>query len=55
LAQLARANIPLAADNPFRGKIVLIGASFQDSRDFFATPNGLMSGLEIHANIIHTL
>ena len=28
LAQLARANIPLAADNPFRGKIVLIGASF---------------------------
>lgn len=55
LAQLARANIPLAADNPFRGKIVLIGASFQDSRDFFATPSGLMSGLEIHANIIHTL
>ncbi|HYJ16688.1 MAG TPA: CHASE2 domain-containing protein, partial [Candidatus Limnocylindria bacterium] len=55
LAQLARANIPLATDNPFRGKIVLIGASFQDSRDFFATPNGLMSGLEIHANIIHTL
>ena len=55
LAQLARANIPLAADNPFRGKIVLIGASFQESRDFFATPSGLMSGLEIHANIIHTL
>ncbi|MGZ8442230.1 MAG: CHASE2 domain-containing protein [Candidatus Binatia bacterium] len=55
LAQLARANIPLATDNPFRGKIVLIGASFQESRDFFATPNGLMSGLEIHANIIHTL
>jgi len=55
LAQLARANIPLAADNPLRGKIVLIGASFQESRDFFATPNGLMSGLEIHANIIHTL
>ncbi len=55
LAQLARANIPLAVDNPFRGKIVLIGASFQESRDFFATPNGLMSGLEIHANIIHTL
>lgn len=55
LAQLARANIPLAADNPFRGKIVLIGASFQESRDFFATPNGLMSGVEIHANIIHTL
>ena len=36
-------------------QVVLIGASFQESRDFFATPNGLMSGLEIHANIIHTL
>lgn len=55
LAQLAKLNVPLAADNPFRDKIVLIGASFQDSRDFFSTPYGLMSGLEIHANIIHTI
>lgn len=55
LVQLANANTPLAADNPFRGKIVLIGATFQDSRDFFPTPHGLMSGMEIHANIIHTL
>jgi len=55
LALLAKANVPLATDNPFRGKIVLIGATFQESRDFFPTPYGLMSGLEIHANIIHTL
>ncbi len=55
LAQLAEAKVPLAADNPFRGKIVLIGASFQESRDFYPTPHGLLSGLEIHANMIHTI
>lgn len=55
LALLAKAKVPLASDNPFRDKIVLIGASFQESRDFFPTPHGLMSGLEIHANIIHTI
>jgi adenylate cyclase len=55
LAQLAQAQVPLAADNPFRGKIVLIGATFQESRDFYPTPHGLLSGLEIHANIIHTI
>jgi adenylate cyclase len=53
--QLSKIKVPLAADNPFRGKIVLIGATFGDSRDFFPTPKGLMSGVEIHANIIHTL
>ncbi len=53
--QLSKLKISLAADNPFRGKIVLIGASFGDSRDFFPTPRGLMSGVEIHANIIHTI
>ena len=55
LAQLAKSNHPLAEDNPFRGKIVLIGATFQESRDFYSTPHGLMSGLEVHANIIHTI
>lgn len=54
--QLSRQKkLALAADNPFRGKIVLIGATFGDSRDFYPTPQGLMSGMEIHANIIHTL
>ncbi len=55
LALLAQAGAPVAEDNPLRGKIVLIGATFQDSRDFLPTPYGLMSGLEIHANILHTL
>jgi adenylate cyclase len=53
--QLSKQKATLAADNPFRGKIVLIGATFGDSRDFFPTPKGLMSGMEIHANIIHTV
>lgn len=46
---------PVADDNPFRDRIVLIGATFADSRDAFPTPRGLMYGVEIHANILHTL
>jgi class 3 adenylate cyclase len=46
---------PAAHDNPFRDRIVLVGASFTESRDAFPTPRGLMYGLEIHANILHTL
>jgi adenylate cyclase len=46
---------PAAQDNPFRDRIVLIGASFTESRDAFPTPRGLMYGLEIHANILHSL
>ena len=53
--QLSQQKVALAGDNPFREKIVLIGGTFGDSRDFFPTPKGLMSGMEIHANIIHTL
>lgn len=45
----------VAQDNPFRGRIVLIGATFSESRDAFPTPRGLMHGVEIHANILHTL
>lgn len=55
VVQLASQRPTLAADNPFRDKIVLIGASFQESRDFYPTPHGLMNGVEIHANIIHTI
>ncbi|MBI2553325.1 MAG: adenylate/guanylate cyclase domain-containing protein [Candidatus Rokubacteria bacterium] len=54
LVRLARSG-ELTADNPFKGKIVLIGATFADSREFYATPVGQMSGVEIHANMIHTL
>jgi len=52
---LSKQKEKFASDNPFRGKIVLIGATFKESRDFYQTPHGLMSGVEIHANIIHTL
>lgn len=55
VAFLAKQDFPVAADNPFKEKIVLIGATFGESRDFFPTPQGLMSGVEIHANIIHTI
>ncbi len=45
----------VAQDNPFRDRIVLIGATFVESRDAFPTPRGVMHGVEIHANILHTL
>jgi adenylate cyclase len=53
--QISKAKTAMAEDNPFRNKIVLIGASFGESRDFFPTPRGQMPGVEIHANIIHTI
>jgi adenylate cyclase len=55
LVQMARSGIRPEADNPFNGKIVLVGATFAESRDFFQTPVGLMAGVEIQANIVHTL
>lgn len=36
-------------------KIVIIGVTAPDLHDFFQTPTGLMSGVEIHANIINTI
>jgi len=55
LVQLARSGVDPGADNPFRGKIAVVGATFAESRDFHPTPVGLMSGVEIQANMIHTL
>ena len=55
LVALARSGVKGDADNPFRGKIVLVGATFPESRDLYPTPVGLMAGVEIHANIIETL
>ncbi|RPI01964.1 MAG: adenylate/guanylate cyclase domain-containing protein, partial [Zetaproteobacteria bacterium] len=46
---------PAAQDNPFRDRIAIVGASFAESRDAFPTPRGLMHGMEIHANMLHTL
>ncbi len=55
LVGLARSGVRPEADNPFRDKIVLVGATFAESRDFYPTPTGLMAGVEIHANMVFTL
>jgi len=55
LVQLARSRATPAEDNPFRGKIVIVGSTFLEGRDFYPTPKGLMAGMEIQANMVHTL
>lgn len=55
LVRLARSGARAEADNPFRGKIVFVGATFEESREFYPTPVGRMAGVEIHANMLHTL
>ena len=39
----------------FSDKIIVVGGTFKISRDFYATPKGAMSGVEIVANSIDTL
>jgi adenylate cyclase len=55
LVQLARAGTVPDQDNPFRDRIVLVGATFAESRDTFPTPTGPMAGVEIHAHMVSTL
>jgi adenylate cyclase len=55
VAALGEPGASVAADNPFRGRIVLVGATFWDSRDFFQTPVGRLPGVEVHANLVHML
>jgi adenylate cyclase len=55
LMQLARRHAEREADNPFRGRIVLVGATTSRTRDAYPTPVGLMHGVEIQANVVHTL
>ncbi len=56
LAELGQADTPpVAEDNPLRGRIVLVGATFAESRDFVQTPVGRMAGVEVHANVVHML
>jgi adenylate cyclase len=55
LVGLARSGVRPEADNPFRDKIVLVGATFAESRDFYPTPTGLMAGVEIQGNMVFTL
>jgi len=52
----------LYAPRSFEGKIILLGATFLDSKDFFPTPfletergKFPLSGVEIHANIVNTI
>jgi adenylate cyclase len=53
--QLGNSDQEIARDNPLRDRIVLVGATFEESREAFPTPHGIMPGVEIHANILHTL
>ncbi|HEV8475057.1 MAG TPA: adenylate/guanylate cyclase domain-containing protein [Methylomirabilota bacterium] len=55
IAALADATEEPAADNPLRGRIVMVGGAFEDSRDIYRTPQGRMAGVEIHANVVHML
>jgi adenylate cyclase len=55
LVALARSGTTPDMDNPFRDRIVLVGATFLESRDSFPTPTGLMSGVEIQAHMVNTL
>ncbi len=55
LVALARGGTQPDPDNPFRDRIVLVGATFAESRDFFPTPTGSMPGVEIQAHMVNTL
>ncbi|HXZ43987.1 MAG TPA: CHASE2 domain-containing protein, partial [archaeon] len=55
VSQLGAPEAMAAWDNPFRDKIVLVGATFAESREIAATPRGVMMGIEVHAHILHTL
>ena len=55
VAALADPAAEIAPDNPLRGRVVFVGATFQESRDVFTTPHGAMAGVEVHANVAHML
>jgi adenylate cyclase len=55
VAALADADTVIARDNPLRDRVVMIGATFRDSRDMHPTPHGSMPGVEVHANVVHML
>lgn len=55
LVRLARSGATPEADNPFRERFVLVGAAFEKTGDVYPTPVGLMRGVEIQANAVHTL
>jgi adenylate cyclase len=55
VAALAEPAADVAEDNPFRGRVVLVGGTFRESREFYPTPFGPMPGVEVHANLVHML
>ena len=55
VAAIGDAGVDVAGDNPLRGRTVLVGGTFADGRDVHRTPYGLMTGVEIQANIVHML
>lgn len=55
VAALDDPSAEIAPDNPLRGRVVFVGATFQEGRDYFTTPHGAMAGAEVHANIAHML
>jgi adenylate cyclase len=55
LAALGEPGAAAPTDSPLKDRIVLIGATFADSRDLYETPHGKLSGVEIHANVVHML
>jgi adenylate cyclase len=55
IAALAEPDAELAEDNPLRGRVVLVGGSFEEARDSFHTPVGEMPGVEVHATLAHML
>jgi adenylate cyclase len=52
---LSEPEATIAWNNPLRDRIVLVGGTFRDSQEFFQTPRGLLSGVEVHANLVHIL
>jgi len=55
IAALRGSEGALAPDNPLRGKVVLVGATFRDNSDVFQTVQGVLPGVEIHANLVHMM
>jgi adenylate cyclase len=55
LVPLSDPEATIAWNNPLRDRIVLVGGTFRDSQEIFQTPRGLLTGVEVHANLVHML
>lgn len=55
VAALAADGAEAPRDNPLRDRVVLVGGTFPESRDFLLTPHGRLAGVEVHANAVHML